>query len=169
MSTDKADIKLNPAVEEMSSKIREAISVTITGKGGDVANAENIYESLLPADIPADLVKRINTHNEMFMAAAVDAVGDTSRDSASQNADLTVVNASFNMTGRNKFDVQWDREVERNAGIAEKGKVAPKKTVYGAMSAKLTVAGTDSGTGEMNKVMRRQKQAAHDLFSTATA
>jgi hypothetical protein len=166
MSTEKStDIKLNPAVDEMSSKIYEAISVA---KTGDVEGTDNVYESTLPVDLPAEIVKRVNAHNELFMAAAYNATGDAARAAAKDNPGLKQVNATFGMLGRNKLDVQWDREVERNAGIAEKGQVAPKKTVYGAMSGKLTVAGTDTGSGELKKVAMRQKQAAFDMFSPAT-
>jgi hypothetical protein len=165
MSTEKiAEVKLNPAVEEMKGKIYEAIAVSNTG---DVEKTDNVYESTLPDDITIDMVKRINTHNELFIAAAYDAVGDAARGAALEHEGIKQVNATFGMTGRNTLHVQWDRAVERNAGIAEKGKVAPKKTVYGAMSGKLTVAGTDTGSGELGKVARRQKQAAQDMFAPA--
>jgi hypothetical protein len=173
MSTEKTtDIKSNPAVDDMSGKIFEAISVAVNGPGGDVNNTDNVYESTLPVEPPPstwiECAKRLNTHNELFIAAAYNAVGDSARAAAAENPSLKVVNATFGMTGRNKLDVQWEREVERNAGIAEKGKVAPKKTVWGAMSGKLTVAGTDTGVGELNKVVRRQKEAAFALFAPAT-
>lgn len=163
MSTEvkSVEVKLNPATVEMKSKILEALTVPANGQ---IAGMDSIYESLLPEDLPVDLVRRLSTHNELFFAAAVDATGDAARSAAHTNAELKHVNVSFPMTGKDRFDIQWDHSAERNAGIAPKGEVAPKKTVYGVMSAKLTVSGTDTSVGELNKVIKRQKQAAHDLF-----
>lgn len=174
MSTEKiAEIKLTPATDDLSSKIYEGITVTVTGKDGDVAGLENIYEATLPSDPVPDnwleAAKRLGVHNETFIAAAVNAIGDAARAKASENSELRSVDATFPMIGRNKLDVSWNHSEERNAGIPKKGEVAEKKTVYGTMTAKLTVAGTDSGSGELGKVFRRQKQAAHELFGAVTA
>jgi hypothetical protein len=162
-----SDDKLKPAAlhVELKDKIEQLAKV---GAGGIGEALDNIYEQTLPLDLPIETVQRVRAHDKAFIAASADAWGDLSRAAAVEDGTLQSTTARFPMTGGSYVDFTWDRAVERNAGIAAKGEVAPKKTVYGAMSGKAVMGGSDSGAGELNKVFKRQKQAAYDLFAPAT-
>jgi hypothetical protein len=163
-----SDDKLKPAAShvELTDKIEQLAKV---GKGGVGEALDNIYEKTLPVDLPLETVQRVRAHDKAFIAASADAWGNLSRSAAVEDRAITSTTARFPMVGGSYTEFTWDREVERNAGIAQKGEVAPKKTVYGAMSGKAVMGGSDSGSGELNKVFKRQKQAAYDLFAPATA
>jgi hypothetical protein len=161
-----SDDKLKPAAShaELTDKIEQLAKL---GKNGVGEALDNIYEQTLPIDLPIATVERLRAHDKAFIAASADAFGNLSRAAAVADAKMTETSARFPMVGGSYVDFTWDREVERNAGIAAKGEVAPKKTVYGAMSGKAVMGGSDSGAGELNKVFKRQKQAAYDLFAPA--
>jgi hypothetical protein len=162
MSDDK--YKASALHVELADKIEPLVTLT----NGVGEKLENIYENTLPADLPLETVLKVRAHDKAFIAAAADAFGNVSRAAAVDNGSLNDTSGRFPMVGGSYFDVTWQRSVERNAGIPKQGEVATKKTVYGAMSGKAVMGGSDSGAGELNKVFQRQKGAAAALFAPAT-
>lgn len=156
--------ELSATTLDLVDKLTQAMSIN---KEGIITVEDNIYERLLPEDLPIATVKRLQKHNSHFLAAATEATANVALGAAAKNKDVKVVDASFNMAGKDRFDVTWTREVERNAGIPVKGQEAEKKTVYGVTNFKLTVAGAEAAAGEMKKVRERSKQAALEMFGKA--
>jgi hypothetical protein len=168
MSTDVKDKlpELSAATLELSKQLQSKIEIDT--KTGIATIGQDAYEQLLPADIPLETVKKLQAHHTHLFAAAFDAVGTKALAVANTAKKLTEVTASFPLAGKDRLDVTWTKEVERNAGLPTgDGKPVPKKTVYGVMTGKLITTGTDTGAGELGKVAKRQKAAALEMFGSS--
>jgi hypothetical protein len=157
--------KLHAHTQELIEKMNDMVS--IDAKTGVVSFVQDAYERLLPADIPLATAKALQAHNNHLYAAAFEVVGNLSRTTAAKHKTLTATTAELPLIGKDRLDIGWNRSVERNAGLPKDGQPPEKKTVFGTMTAKLTVSGADASIGELNKVAKRQKAAALELFGTA--
>lgn len=157
--------KTLPELHETTQGLSAAAlaSITVDSKTGHIT-IDTSYEKLLPIDLPMAMVKAVKSHEKHLIAALADAVATASLQAAKKHPNLTVTDAEFDMSSGDRFDVTWTKSVERNAGIPKAGEVAAKKTVYGTITGKLTIAGADTSIGELNKVAKRQKAAAMEMF-----
>lgn len=162
------EIKLHANTEAVVDKLQDQLSYTVEGTTAIITSAEGAYEKLLPSEVPLEAAKALQKFVPHFIAGGNEAVGNLARQIANDNPNVTQVTARIPMLGKDRLDVTWNRSEERNAGIPKSGEVAEKKTVYGTMTAKLTVTGTDAGSGELNKVFKRQKAAALEMFGSPT-
>jgi hypothetical protein len=168
-TTATAQVKELPTLHATTAELSEALQkhMTIDAKSGDITIDADAYEKLLPASIPLATLKALQEHNTHLFAAAFDAVGTVASGAAAKQKGITEAKAVLHMVGKDTFTVDWTKSKEVNAGIQRAGEPpVAKKTVYGTMTAKLSVTGTDASVGELNKVAKRQKAAAMDLFGT---
>lgn len=167
MTTATADkaIKL-PDLHEKTTGHSTALGneFTVDIKGKTIEVASDIYERLLPQDLTMAQCRAVHDYEAHLAAGFVDAVATAALTAAGKHKGLDTVSASLPMAGRNRLDVTWTREVERNAGLPKEGQQPEKKIVYGTIATKAIVTGFDSSIGELNKVGKRQKAAAAALF-----
>lgn len=169
MSTEtieKAATTTEPKLHETTVALAEKLGdmMTIDAKTGQITIVQDAYERLLPADISIATVKALKTHEQHLYAAAFEAVGNLSREYAGKHNGLDRTQAELPLVGKDRFDITWNRSVERNAGLPKDGQPAEKKTVYGTMTGALRVSAADASRGELNKVATRQKAAALAMF-----
>ena len=164
-ATAEKAIKL-PDLHEKTTAHSDAFAkeLTVDVKAKRIEIASDIYERLLPEDLTIAQCRAVHDYEAHLVAGFVDAVATKALESASKHKTLDVVTASLPMAGRNRMDVTWTREVERNAGLPKEGEPTVKKTVYGTIVPKAIVTGFDGSIGELNKVGKRQKAAAMAMF-----
>lgn len=165
------DAKAAPALHDTTQSLVEKLNdmASIDPKSGKITFVADAYERLLPADIPLSTVKALKQHDSHVYAAAFEVVGNLARQTAHKHQALTGADATLPLVGKDRFDISWNRSREVNAGIPKDGQPAEKKTVYGTMTGKLVVTSADASVGELNKVAKRQKAAAMEMFGTAAA
>lgn len=162
-----------PALHATTDAISAALEPQFAALLKDSKDDANVlsraaYEALLPvhtttgvtAEQAADVIK----FNQHFFAGAHDAFAKASAAHAVTNQKVETTAVEVQMLEKDRLDMGWTKAVERNAGLPKDGQPAEKKTVYGTMTSKLIVTGSDTGVGELNKVMKRSKAAAQALF-----
>lgn len=176
------ETKEKPELHEITTGYSKIVH-TAAGKGEISGDGKHIsfkveaseYEKLLPTELKvgdkvltqAELaqVDQALTKNRPYVIASVyDAHGTLASEAAKKHAKIETSSLEFHMAGKDRLDTHWTRESQVNAEVAEKGKEAAKKTVYGAMGGKLHLQGTDKGSGELRKVAVRQKAIAEAMF-----
>jgi hypothetical protein len=182
MST-KDQATLDPRTVSLAASLKEMAVPTATfkknGDGGQDAYlkiGEKEFKSLLPEtttlssgtvltrDETYDALLQNLEHRTFVTAGSADALGTVSNDLRKKHDDLHTVNMEVNMGGRDKLKLHWNYKTEENAEIPKKGEVAAKRTVYGAIGGKFQAHGTKVGSGELAKVVDRQKALAESLF-----
>lgn len=167
-ATATAPVKL-PELHEKTSQAEEFFKkhLTLDVKEKKLNTGDAAYEQLLAemTDIPLAMAKAVHSFDQHAIAGFAAAVTSMSNAGAKKHKDLDTVDAVLPMLGRDRFEVRYTREKEVNAGIQKAGEPpVEKKTVYGTFSTKLVVAGADTGSGELNKIAKRSKAAAMEMF-----
>lgn len=110
-TTTKPDVKvptLKQEVLDLSTKIEAAMAIDVTT--GIVTTESNIYETSLPEGISLDLVNRIETHNNNFIAGAAHAVGRIGVNAMKDNTSLNSAETLIRMGGKNELGLTVERE-----------------------------------------------------------
>lgn len=82
---------------------------TLDAATGVATVAKDLYEHLLPEDLPRETVERVQAVNAEIAAAATLAIGELAIPAMKKNKDLSRVTLNIPATGRDSFEVTFDR------------------------------------------------------------
>lgn len=146
-------ITLKPETETLTKLIQDGLKID---KSGAVTVEENLYAKTLPEGVTIEQVAKIDEHNTLFAAAALNALGNAALPVMKKNANIEQVAAFIPTAGKSGFDAKFVRDTEsRNPKTNEITKG------HGGASIKFDFYGTGS-RGELKKVksMLADKAAA---------
>lgn len=148
-----SDIK--PEVLELAAKLKAGISIA---KDGNATVTEGLYEQTLPEGITIEQLKDIQKHNNVFIAAAGYAFGESAIDTMKKNAEVSAVSVSIPTVGKDTLDLTFQRERQiPNAG----GEGTSVK--FGSLQAKYNMYGAGS-RGQLLKVKQELSEKASAVF-----
>ena len=81
----------------------------------------------MPADLTLAQCKAVHDYENHLLAGAYDAIGTKALAAAAKDKNLDTVTVHIPMLGRDRYEVTWTREVERNAGIQQKDGPPPPR------------------------------------------
>lgn len=113
--------------------LSETIGKGLTLDGNVVSASEGLYESLLPEDIPMDLLERAQAHDTKVLAATALAVGRMGNQAMQKDESLNKVSLVMNTVGKDTMSFAYDRSRQVRDG-APGDKDAGMKTKYGIMT-----------------------------------
>lgn len=148
--------EIKPEVLDLAAKLKAGI--TISKDGSTATVAEGLYEQNLPSNISMDVLKEAQKHNNVFIAAAGYAFGESAIDVMKKNAEISAVSISIPTVGKDTLDLTFKRESQfPNAG----GEGTTTK--YGTLMTKYNMYGTGS-RGQVLKVKQELSEKATAVF-----
>lgn len=100
------------AINSMADLLKPQLSATLNAEKDSavISLADNAYVGTLPEGITAELLKKIDEHNAIFLPAATKAFGELSIEQMKENKALASTHAGFAMTDDKTFQLSMMRE-----------------------------------------------------------
>ncbi len=152
---------VKPEVVVMAEAIKA--DMKLDAKTGNVEVRKDLYESLLPEGLDKKTVQLVQDHNTLFVAAAGLALGEVAIPAMKKNKDLDRATVSIAATGKDAFNLNFDRSRQVPDRNAEGG--AGTRTKYGSLGAEFAFYGSKS-RGQMNKIKEHLGAKAADAFGS---
>lgn len=147
MSDNKTEKKYELSDEQ--KKLSEQFAGKISVVDDKLTVSPDGYLTLLPEDIPADLLKKLSKHNRTFFVGSADALEQAAEPLFKKNADLTQLKVEIPLGARgDTYEVTIDRRKEVS-GPANRDN---PRIMHGYVTGKLTTAAANTASADFKNL-----------------
>lgn len=155
--------EVSAEVLAISSKISPLLGeFKIDGSDATITvEADPYLEHMKEGGITKDTLKKVSDLNTTYIAGVAHAVSDKAIPLFTGNKDVTDINVTSKLNGRDSFDINVKREVTRNVAPGS----TEKTTDYGVMSCKVTTFAGRHKAGQLGLVRDELKAKALEALA----
>lgn len=153
---DKKEVSAD--VLAVSSKVASLLGeFKVDGANASITVESDPYlEHMKEGGITKDTLKKVSDLNTTYIAGVAHAVSDKAIPLFKDNKDVTDINVTSKLNGRDSFDINVKREVTRNVAPGS----SEKTTDYGVMSCKVTTFAGRHKSGQLGLIRDELKAKA---------
>ena len=153
--TQNTELNLTAEVAQLSAELQKKLTVTADGT---IEPDKKLYETLLPANITIDDIKRVQTFQTNLFSAAAHAVAVIGQEACKKNKKLDQVHMEALHLGKDKIRANYKRQT------TVKGIGGVESVKHGWVTGKYTSASAGTGSAQFGRIRQHFAEQGATLF-----